>query len=146
MSQDTRKTTRTALSWDQEFKEPGVKDLRAMLLQMSNAKTVGNIEIFRLCLAIGYESGVKRPVPPRASDAVRIGDLKETDSALFRIIAIDEEKNGEILLDENKIYDVVEQYAAQGLLILCQEMARQPSFADWLNSRLFKSLKRQLAG
>jgi hypothetical protein len=145
MSESIKKTKRKALSWDKEYKDPGVSDLRLHLENLTKTKSVGNIEIFRLCLSIGYQSGLKRPTPPRATDAVRIEDLKETDSALFMMVALDDSKDSSILLDEDRIYDIVEQYAAQGLMILCQEMKNQPSFTDWLKETLFKNLRKQMS-
>jgi hypothetical protein len=136
------KTKRTALSWDQEFK-PVVKDLQEYLERMTGANSVTNTELFMLCLAVGFEMNKTRPVPPKKSDAVRISYLKEPHLAIMRSVALSHSQDHMILMNEDQIYDVVEQYAAGGLEILAVEMKNQVNFPVYLVKFLHESLKKR---
>jgi hypothetical protein len=136
------KTKRTALSWDQEFK-PVVKDLQEYLERMTGANSVTNTELFMLCLAVGFEMNKTRPVPPKKSDAVRISYLKEPHLAIMRSVALTHSQDHMILMNEDQIYDVVEQYAAGGLEILAVEMKNQVNFPAYLVKFLHESLKKR---
>ena len=134
------KTKRVALSWDQEFKN-SVKDLEDYLARATGANSISNSDVFMLCLAIGFELKKVRPVPPRKSDAVRLQYLKEPQIALMRSIALTHEKDYTVLLNEDKVYDVVEQYAAGGLEVLAVEMKQQNDFVGYLTKMLYKQIK-----
>lgn len=136
------KTKRTALSWDQEFK-PVVKDLQEYLERMTGANSVTNTELFMLCLAVGFEMNKTRPVPPKKSDAVRISYLKEPHLAIMKSVALTHSQDHMILMNEDQIYDVVEQYAAGGLEILAVEMKNQVNFQAYLVKFLHESLKKR---
>jgi hypothetical protein len=136
------KTKRTALSWDQEFK-PVVKDLEEYLKRMTGENSVTNTELFMLCLAVGFDMNKTRPVPPRKSDAVRISYLKEPHLAIMKSVALTHSQNHMILMNEDEIYDVVEQYAAGGLEILAVEMKNQINFPAYLVKFLHESLKKR---
>ena len=136
------KTKRTALSWDQEFK-PVVKDLEEYLKRMTGENSVTNTELFMLCLAVGFEMNKTRPVPPKKSDAVRISYLKEPHLAVMRSVALTHSQDHMILMNEDQIYDVVEQYAAGGLEILAVEMKNQVNFPAYLVKFLHESLKKR---
>ena len=136
------KTKRTALSWDQEFK-PVVKDLEEYLKRMTGENSVTNTELFMLCLAVGFEMNKTRPVPPTKSDAVRISYLKEPHLAVMRSVALTHSQDHMILMNEDQIYDVVEQYAAGGLEILAVEMKNQVNFPAYLVKFLHESLKKR---
>lgn len=131
------KTKRQGTSWDPDFKEPFVKDLQAVLERMTHVNRVDNKEVFMLCLAIGFEAELKRDVPPRRTDAVRLSYLKDEDLALFRSIALSDSQNPDVLLNEDSVYDIVEQYAAGGLMILAEKIQKDANFADWLTQKLY---------
>lgn len=91
-----------------------------------------------ICLGIGFDAKQKRPTPPRKTDAVRLADIKEKTLAIWQAIALAETKNPAVLLDEDAMYDIIEQYAAGGLMILSAEMDSQLDFAGWLSAKLYK--------
>jgi hypothetical protein len=134
---EIKKSRRVALSWDQEYK-PNLEDLKYWLDKNSEKNKVNNLDIFMLCLSVGLESKEKRDVPPKKSDAVRLAYLKESDFALMKTIALFDSKDPLVLLDEDKIFDIVEQYAAAGLKVLTLEMKTQNDFPSWLRQKLFK--------
>jgi hypothetical protein len=134
---EIKKSRRLALSWDQEYK-PNLDDLKFWLDKNSEKNKVNNLDIFMLCLGIGLEAKEKRDVPQRKSDAVRLEYLKESTFALMKTIALFDSQDPLVLLDEDKIYDITEQYAAAGLKILTLEMKTQNDFPSWLRQKLFK--------
>lgn len=135
------KTKRTALSWDPEFK-PRVKDLEDYLARTTGNNSVSNADLFMLCLAVGFEARKLGEIPPRKSDAVRISYLKDHHLAIMKSVALSHSKDYKIILDEDKVFDVVEQYASGGLEILSVEMDNQIDFVSYLATFLFKSIKK----
>jgi hypothetical protein len=111
---ENKKSKRLALSWDQEYK-PNLENLKYWLDKNSEKNKVNNLDIFMLCLGIGLESKEKREVPPRKSDAVRLEYLKESTFAILKAVALMDSQEPMVLLDEDKIFDIAEQYAASGL-------------------------------
>ena len=138
MTSAIKKTKRLGLSWDEEFKKPTLDDLEYYLKKNTEKNRISNLELFMLCLGIGFEAKQKRPTPPRKTDAVRLADIKEKTMAIWQAIAVSDSGSAEILLDEDQVFDIIEQYAAAGLMILSVEMKNQPDFAGWLSSKLFK--------
>lgn len=141
MTEILTKTKRTALSWDPEFK-PIVKDLEEYLERMTGANAVSNTDLFMLCLAVGFEMNKTRDVPPRKSDAVRISYLKEPHLAIMKSIALSKTQDHMVLLNEDKVYDIVEQFAAGGLEILSIEINTQVNFETYLSKLLYESIKK----
>jgi hypothetical protein len=132
-----KKSKRLALSWDQEYK-PNIDNLKFWLDKNTEKHRVSNLDIFMLCLGVGLESGEKRDVPPRKSDAIRLETIKETTIAIWKGIALLDTQDPMILLDEDKVYDIIEQFAAAGLKILTLEMSTQNDFPSWLRQKLYK--------
>ena len=138
MSDDVEKTKRTSLTWNPELKD-SVNDLKDAVQRLTN-KPPTNLEIFMLCLGVGFSNGKKNAVPPRKSDVTNVKYIQEMDLANIRAIALDESKDPTILLREDDVYDIAEQYASGGLEILASEMGKQPDFQSWLTSRFWKAL------
>lgn len=132
-----KKTKRLALSWDQDFKT-NLGDLEFYLKKNTEKNRISNLDLFMLCLGIGFEAKQKRPTPPRKTDAVRLADIKEKTLAIWQAIAVSDTSNPEVLLDEDLVFDIIEEYAAGGLMILSIEMENRPDFAGWLSSKLYK--------
>ncbi len=142
MTSAIKKTKRLALSWDQEFKQPTLDDLEYHLKKSTEKNRISNLELFMLCLGIGFEAKQKRPTPPRKTDAVRLADIKEKTLAIWQAIAVSDTESPEVLLDEDEVFDIIEQYAAAGLMILSVEMKNQPDFAGWLSRKLYTNSER----
>lgn len=140
-----KKTKRVAFTWDKEYAKPTVDDLKDSIKKITK-RTVSSKEIFMLCLGIGFDNQCMRDVPPRRSDAIRFGDgITEADFALYNSIALSYAKNYLVLLDEDAVYDIVERYAAGGLMILSKEMNNQPDFNLWLRNLLYKRAESALS-
>jgi len=86
--------------------------------------------------------GKTRQVPPRKSDAVRISYLKEPHLAIMKSVALSHTQDHLILMNEDKVYDIVEQYAAGGLEVLAMQMDNQINFEAYLAKTLYESLKK----
>ena len=138
MSEEVEKTRRTSLTWNPEYKE-FVNDLKDVVQRLTS-KQPTNLEIFMLCLGVGYSSGKKNDVPPRKSDVSNVKYIQEMDLANIRAIALDESKDPTILLREDDVFDIAEQYASAGLEIMAREMGNQPDFQSWLTSKFWKAL------
>jgi hypothetical protein len=141
MTETLIKSKRTALSWDPEFK-PHVRDLEEYLERMTGASGVSNTDLFMLCLAVGFEMNKAREVPPKKSDAVRISYLKENHLAIMKSVALSQTQDHMILMNEDKVYDIVEQFAAGGLEILTVQMQTQVNFETYLTKLLYESIKK----
>ena len=61
--------------------------------------------------------------------------------AVIKSIAIADTKGYLVLQDEDAVYDIVEQYAAGGLMILANEIAQQKDFGGWLSAKLYTQSK-----
>lgn len=125
------------MSWDEDFK-PRLDDLKFYLQKNTEKNRISNLDLFMICLGIGFDAKQKRPTPPRKTDAVRLADIKEKTLAIWQAIALAETKDPAVLLDEDAMYDIIEQYAAGGLMILSAEMDSQLDFAGWLSAKLYK--------
>lgn len=142
MTSVLKKSKRTALSWDAEANKQTLTDLGFHLRKNTEKNRISNLELFMLCLGIGFEAKQKGPTPPRKSDAVRLGDIKERTLAIWQAIAVADSGKPEILLDEDQVFDIIEQYVMGGLTILSFELRNQHDFASWLSSKLYKRAER----
>jgi hypothetical protein len=129
-------TKRQGFTWDQEYKN-FVDTLRSELKGFSSSGEVpSSTEIFMLCLAVGFASGVKRDVPNRKTDGPRLSFIQPEQMALIKAVGLSEADEADSLIDEDAIYDTAEQYASGGLMLLADAYKSNPNFRDWLRSKL----------
>jgi hypothetical protein len=141
MISKVKPTKRQAFSWDPEFRER-TKDIEEQLGRFTgNKNDIGNKEVFMLALATGFHFKKQRPRPPRATDAVRLSAVREHEFAIFRSIALAHTKDYLILLDQDAMYDIIEEYAAGGLEILVTELDTGIDFKNFLTKLLFEQAK-----
>lgn len=135
-------TTRVAVSWDQEFK-PRLDELfPAFADSPEGSARIHNIDMFLICLSYGFSTGLKRPIPARVSDAVRLESLKESVWAIFRSIAVADSGNSNILKSDDAVLDIVEQFAAGGLELLVKKFDDDPAqIRTWLTGDYFTTIK-----
>lgn len=139
-----KKSKRTALTWDQDYK-PRIDELRDYLDRGLGAKgAASNLSIFMLCLGVGFQMKKLRERPVRKSDGPRLEYIMKSgeELATMRAVALAHSQDYEILLDEDKVFDIVEEYAAGGLEIICLEMDKQADFNSWLTTMLFEQLQQ----
>jgi hypothetical protein len=129
-------TKRQGFTWDQEYKD-FVDTLKSELKGFSSSgETPSSTEIFMLCLAIGFASGVKRDVPVRKTDGPRLSFIQPEQMALIKAVGLAEAEEADALIDEDSIYDIAEQYASGGLMLLSDAYKTNPNYRDWLRSKL----------
>ena len=135
------KSRRQGFSWDQEYK-PTVDILRSELKGWGHrGDDPSSAELFLLCLALGFSTGTLRDVPPRKTDGPRLDYFQPEQMALIKALALSEADNAELLIDEDRVYDIVERYAAGGLMLLAQASEAQPNFKEWLRGKLLEYSK-----
>ena len=143
MNGNVKVSKRSALTWDPDFRLR-VKDIEEHLERLTKGGVkIANKTSFMLCLAVGFELKKTRPRPPRRSDAVVLSYLNDQDKALMSSIALAHSRDHTVLLDEDKVYDIIEEYAAGGLEVLVTQMEKGADFSNYLTKLLFTSLKNQ---
>jgi hypothetical protein len=133
-----QKTKRRGFTWDAEFKDYVAK-IRDSLKEHGSVE-MGNKELFFLCVAVGLKERLKRPVPARKTDSARLEDLRDEDFALLKAMVISEVQDFQILLEEDNIYNVVEEYGAGGLAFLAAEYDRSADFRNDLVSDFYVAI------
>ena len=142
MTSNFKPTHRTGFTWDREF-EVRLKDLEDQLIRLVGSKNaIGNKEVFMLCLAVGYHFQKTRPRPPRATDAVRMSAVTPQEFAVMKTIALAQTKDYTILLDEDRVYDIIEEYAAGGLELLVTQMDSGIDFQNFLTKLLYEQTRK----
>ena len=135
-----RRTRRVAMTWNQELKDSALPDLKGHVDAL-NGGNVSNKQLFFLCMGMGIQRNYLGEVPPKKADAVRLEYLDEKDFSLLKTVALAHKKDFKILLDEDAVYDIAEQFASGGLQIFADEMKEQPNFPVWLISQLSAQLE-----
>lgn len=93
-----------------------------------------------ICLSVGWAARVKRPVPPRKTDSVRLSYIDD-QIPLFRSIAIADTGSANVLLEDDQVLDIIESYAAAGLEILVHQFDKDPvNFRNWFLGDFYKSI------
>jgi len=129
-------TKRQGFTWDQEYKY-FVDTISSELKGFSaSGETPSSTEIFMLCLAFGFAAGVKREVPNRKTDGPRLSYIQPEQMALIKAVGLAEAETADALVDEDAIYDIAEQYASGGLMLLADAYKSNPNFRDWLRGKL----------
>ena len=141
MGDALKKTRRVAMSWNQDLKESTLPDLKAHVDSICG-ESVSNKQLFFLCMGMGIRSEIMGEIPARKSDSVRLEYLDERDFSLLKSVALAHKKDLKILLDEDAMYDIAEQFASGGLEVFKNEMASQPNFQVWLINVLSDDLNQ----
>jgi hypothetical protein len=131
-----KKTKRVAFTWDSVYK-PEIPNIEREIQGWGEGvNAIKNGELFLLCVAIGFSTDTKRPVPARKSDSVRMDALSVESLSMLKMVAISNSESPEDLLDEDMLYDRVEEYAAGGLMLLADAVQKEKNFSDWLRNKL----------
>lgn len=131
-----KKTKRVGFSWDQDFKHVVYEIKRDLIGYGSdNGGEPSSTELFLLFMSFGFRENYKRPKPASKSDGPRLEYIKDDQKALIKSIALAEADDSDLLLDEDALYDIAEEYAAGGLALLASAREK-PNFQAWLKSEL----------
>ena len=134
-------TKRKGFTWDPTYIERTKEILEHLQKLTDNKKDISNKTVFFLCLSVGLKNDHKRPTPPRATDSARFESLQNYEFDLLRSVALSKTKNYMDVLEEDKLYDIIEQYAAGGLELLAFELDNRADFREFLVKELFDYMK-----
>ena len=104
-----------------------------------------NKDIFIAAMAVGYNEGSK--IELKSKEGYFFSDnLRPEELALVRAIAVAEEGSLNVLLDEQKVFSVVEQYATGGVKLLKNKVfsGEYGSYAKKLESDLLRQFDRNM--
>lgn len=140
-----RESKRRAFSWPDEFehnKEP-INNLRKALggKQVALAR-----QLFLLCVVIAFNRGeFDEKVPKRKTDGPRFDELSEENFRFLDAVAVAHTGDRRVLLDQEKIFDIAEQYAAAGLRAMLADFAGKSgeTFAELVGSEIYSHVKNR---
>jgi hypothetical protein len=104
-----------------------------------------NKDIFIAAMIVGYHEGSK--IELKSKEGYFFSDnLKPEELALIRAIAVSEKGSLNVLLDEQKVYSIAEQYAAGGVKLLKNKIfsGEYGSYARKLESDLLRQYEKNL--
>lgn len=100
-----------------------------------------NKDVFLAAMAVGYNEHAKMEIQKGRRDGYFFSDnLKPDELAIVRAIAVAEEGSLNVLLDEQKVYSIAEQYASGGVRLLKNNVfsGEYGSYAKKLESDLLR--------
>lgn len=93
------------------------KDFKDLLEKDSPLCKKDSKHIFMMAMVMGFHKGSKVELDKR-QEFVRTEYLNDDEISLIKAIAINEENDLNILLDEEKVYSIAEKYASGGIKYL----------------------------
>jgi len=102
-----------------------------------------NKDIFLAAMVIGYHEGGRIPLRNREG-FFREEYLSDEERALIRSVAVSTEGNLTVLLDEQKVYSIAEEYATGGIALLKARVfsGEYGSYAKKLESELLRVFRK----
>ncbi len=103
-----------------------------------------NKDIFIAAMVVGYHEGSKIELSKGKEGYFFVDNLKPEEMALIRAIAVSEEGSLNVLLDEQKVYSIAEQYATGGVKLLKNKVfsGEYGSYAKKLESDLLRQYEK----
>lgn len=75
-------------------------------------------KIFMIAMALGFKNGQRVPLKKGKDDIIRIAYLKEEQLTMIKALAIMEKGEFSVLLDDQEIYSIAEEFANGGIKLL----------------------------
>lgn len=102
-----------------------------------------NKEIFLAAMIIGYHEGGRIPLKSKEG-FFRKEYLSDEEHALIRAVAVSSEGSLNVLLDEQKVYSIAEEYATGGIALLKARVfsGEYGSYAKKLESELLRTFRK----
>lgn len=141
-----RESKRRAFSWPDEFehnKEP-INNLREALGGRREALAR---QLFLLCVVVAFNRGeFDQKVPKRKTDGPRFDELSDENFLLLDAVALAHAGDRRVLLNQEKVFDIAEQYAAAGLRALLADLAGHSAetFTELIVSELYLNVKNRM--
>lgn len=120
------------------------KDDRILYEEIKLFEGKENKEKFIFAMAYGFFNNLKFPLKKKEGYILN-KYLVEEDEALIYSLAIKSSGTAEILLDMQKVYEVVEEYAHAGLKLLHEETSTNAEFGSFnlqLEKKLFEEFNK----
>jgi hypothetical protein len=133
-----KKSTRTILHFDEDRMEQ-IKTLRSAFSPETD-KDISNREFFLIACTYGFSKSNLNEYVRTKNQGVRMEYFNESDDALFLAIASATFGEDAELLDAEAIYDLAEQYASGGVILLNEAYNRERNFLDWFQAEVFEQL------
>lgn len=120
-----------------------LEDLNRLKQRDSPFAISQNKDIFLAAMVVGYHEGGRIGLKNREG-YFRVEYLTDEERALIRAIAISTEGNINVLLDEQKVYSIAEEYAAGGIQLLKARVfsGEYGSYVKKLESELLRSFEK----
>jgi hypothetical protein len=134
------KSKRVAFTWDQEYK-PYVELIKESLHGFGAKDSLTNTELFILFMCVGFDQGVRRKITGRVSDAARFEYITEMQMSLIKSVGLAEAESADLLLEEDELLTIPEEYAAGGLMLLASAYDSESNFSSWLKTKLVEYTK-----
>lgn len=102
-----------------------------------------NKDIFLAAMVVGYHEGVKLPLQSKEG-YFRTEYLKDEEKTLIKSIAVATTADLNILLDEQKVYSIAEEYATGGISLLREKVQSEGygSYAKKLENELLRTFEK----
>lgn len=97
-------------------------------------------DVFMWATALGYKLGEKRALAPGKTQPFRWSQLsQDTDVPMLKAIALADSNDVEVILHEDRILRIAEEYANAGIRVLKQALLDRPGRALWNLTDLARS-------
>lgn len=105
-----------------------------------------NKDVFLAAMVLGYHEGARIQLKSKEGYFMK-SYLKDEELALINAIAIAEDKNLSVLLDQQKVFTIAEEYATGGIQLLKERVfgGEYGSYAKKLESDLLRTYERAAA-
>lgn len=77
-----------------------------------------NASIFIMAMALAFQKGLKSPFKKAKEGLARLTYLSEEQISMIKSVAIMDAQDPQVLLDEDKVYLIAEEYANAGIKLL----------------------------
>ena len=131
------------MSVDRLFIDEDDKNLYEVLKrEFGSAERMSNKDAFLLAMAVGFKNGVKEKIK-RKFGYVRNEYLKSEDRTLLDAIAVNTIEKIDVLMDDDEVFKIAEEYAHAGIRLLADEIKASSfgSFTKKFEKELFELLK-----
>ena len=133
---------------DRVYIKDGDRDIYNRLLKRGSPFQGQHNKIpFLASMLIGYLEDVRIPLGKNRDGWILKSYLSEKESSIIKAIAVETKNDLHVLLDENEVYTIVEEYATGGLKLLHDEIytssnpASYPKRLELLLSKLISDIK-----
>ena len=125
-----------------EFDESSVETFKALqkALKPISGQEPSNREVFLLAMAYGYKHGALGDQVKRSGTGPRVQYIHAEDQALMAAIQLGHDSSTENIADLDKRYQLAEQYAQGGILLLRESILDAVKYGNELAAEVISLL------